>query len=283
LTKSVLDGYNVSIFAYGQTGTGKTHTMQGNGDEIGIQQYILQDLYNHKNKDKDMYNMTIALSCMEIYNETCIDLLRSQDNKLELKMDPQNKKIIAQGLREVVCNELQEALQCLIFAQKNRAVSSTSQNHRSSRSHLIVQISVCKMFLKHPEANSEEEQQNITPTCTTSQMYLIDLAGSEKINTSGASNPITDSETKHINKSLSALGNVMEGLRNRSAKPGQNAHIPYRDTKLTYFMSNVFRDKHSICCMIPHVAPSSLCFNESLRTLQFAERMSGIALNNVNQ
>ncbi|KAG2388510.1 hypothetical protein C9374_000674 [Naegleria lovaniensis] len=294
LTKSVLDGYNVSIFAYGQTGTGKTFTMQGSGEEIGIQQYILQDLYHQKQKDQSLCEMSIALSCLEIYNETCIDLLRSSDNKLDLKMDPQTKKIIAQGLREVVCNDVQEAIQCLVFAQKNRAVASTLQNHRSSRSHLIVQIGITKTFYQSETTLMQEDEDDSNQPINgmtnnnntiTSTMYLIDLAGSEKINTSSASNPITDSETKHINKSLSALGNVMESLRNRSAKPnmnGQAQHVPYRDTKLTYFMSNVFRDKHAIVCMIPHIAPSQMCFNESLRTLQFAERMSGIALT-VNQ
>ena len=267
--------------------------MQGSGEEPGIQQYILHDLYHQKAKDQTICEMSIALSCLEIYNETCIDLLRSNDNKLDLKMDPHTKKIIAQGLREVVCNDVQEAIQCLVFAQKNRAVASTLQNHRSSRSHLIVQISITKTFFQSEtfamdegEDASDQPQQipSNTSTTITSTMYLIDLAGSEKINTSSASNPITDSETKHINKSLSALGNVMESLRNRSAKPNMNnnngqTHVPYRDTKLTYFMSNVFRDKHAIVCMIPHIAPSQMCFNESLRTLQFAERMSGIALN----
>jgi len=253
----VLDGYNVSVFAYGQTGTGKTYTMQGNGDEYGIQQFMLQDLYNHKAKDQHMYDMSIGLSCLEIYNESCMDLLRSSDNKLELKMDSHSKKIVAQGLREVVCNELQEAIQCLIFAQKNRAVASTNQNQRSSRSHFIVQINVTKTF--HSQGSSmDDEDEEPQDSTVTSTLYLIDLAGSEKINTS-TSNPVQESETKHINKSLSALGNVMESLRKRS---------------------DVFRDKHAIVCMIPHIAPTSMCHSESSKTLQFAERMSGIALNN---
>ncbi|KAL9648723.1 hypothetical protein ABK040_003661 [Willaertia magna] len=266
LTKSVIDGYNVAIFCYGQTGTGKTYTMQGNGEEYGLQQFILKDLYQSRND----LGLNIGISCLEIYNETCIDLLRSSENKLELKTDPKTQKVFAQGLREVPCQSLDEALQCLVFAQKNRAVACTNQNARSSRSHFIVQINVMKQDESNEEGNT-----------SVSTLYLIDLAGSEKISTN--SNPLLDAETKHINKSLSTLGNVMENLRSKSQKSNNNGHVPYRDSKLTFLMSNVFRDKHAIVCMIPHIAPSSGCFYESLRTLQFAERMSGIALVQANQ
>ncbi|KAL9662880.1 hypothetical protein QQ045_027715 [Rhodiola kirilowii] len=246
LVRSVLDGYNVCIFAYGQTGSGKTFTMTGprelTEETLGVNYRALGDLFVLSEERKDIFNYDVSVQMIEIYNEQVRDLL---------------KGLNVPDANVVPVSTTQDVINLMNLGHKNRAVSATSLNERSSRSHSCVTVHV--------------QGKNLTSgTTLRGCMHLVDLAGSERVDKSEV---IGDrlKEAQHINKSLSALGDVISSLAQK------NAHVPYRNSKLTQLLQDSLGGQAKTL-MFVHIAPEPEAVGETLSTLKFAERVSTIEL-----
>ncbi|KAJ7970378.1 Kinesin-like protein [Quillaja saponaria] len=252
LIRSVLDGYNVCIFAYGQTGSGKTHTMTGPKESTketwGVNYRALNDLFNISQSRKSSLTYEIGVQMVEIYNEqhTLGILTQSQPSGLAV---PDASMHAVTSTADVM--ELMET------GLRNRAVGATAMNERSSRSHSVVTIHVRGMDLK-------------TSTSLHGNLHLVDLAGSERVDRSEVTGDRLR-EAQHINKSLSALGDVIFALAQKSP------HVPYRNSKLTQLLQSSLGG-HAKTLMFVQLNPDMNSFSESLSTLKFAERVSGIEL-----
>jgi kinesin family protein 5 len=218
VVRGVLDGYNGTIFAYGQTGSGKSFSMEGvKGDPhlMGIIPRMFNFLFGCiKEADPDV-EFQIKCSYLEIYMEKIMDLLDTKKTNLQVKED-KNKGIYVQDSTEVFVSSTDEMMEVMQAGSQNRSVAATRMNAVSSRSHSIFIVTV---------------QMKNTKTDTTKQgkLFCCDLAGSEKVEKTEAKGTTLD-EAKMINKSLSALGNVINALTEAKNK---NAFVPYRDSKLT--------------------------------------------------
>lgn len=205
---SVLDGYNVCIFAYGVTGSGKTFTMEGIYERIGL------DLFQQKTEREQTrtWAYDFHVSIFEIYNETIIDLLNLKNLNVGVKINPNNGLFHIPGLSQTHVTNPAEIRSLVAQGASNRSVSSTNCNEQSSRSHLV---SIINVHITTP--NGKEIQ---------SKVYLVDLAGSERLDKSGAVGVVAK-EAVFINKSLSALGDVI------NARFTKSPHVPYRNSTLT--------------------------------------------------
>ncbi|KAL3529350.1 hypothetical protein ACH5RR_008672 [Cinchona calisaya] len=243
LIQSVLDGYNVCIFAYGQTGSGKTYTMTGpdraSEEEWGVNYRALNNLFRISQNRKSTFSYEISVQMVEIYNEQVRDLLSIPD----ASMYP--------------VKATADVLHLMDVGLKNRAKSSTALNERSSRSHSIVSIHVRGVDQK-------------TRSSMHSSLHLVDLAGSERVDRSEVTGDRLK-EAQHINKSLSALGDVISALAQKSP------HIPYRNSKLTQVLQSSLGG-NAKTLMFVQLNPEASSFSESLSTLKFAERASGVEL-----
>ncbi|KAJ8559975.1 hypothetical protein K7X08_004033 [Anisodus acutangulus] len=246
LVQSVLDGYNVCIFAYGQTGSGKTHTMTGpdgaSEEDWGVNYRALNDLFRISQTRESTFKYEIKVQMMEIYNEQVRDLL-SSDAVPEASMFPVN------GTADV--------LDLMHTGLRNRAKGSTTMNERSSRSHSIVTIHVQGKDIK-------------SGSSMHSSLHLVDLAGSERVDRSEVTGDRLK-EAQHINKSLSALGDVIYALAQK------NAHIPYRNSKLTQVLQASLGGQAKTL-MFVQLNPEVISYSETMSTLKFAERASGVEL-----
>uniref|UniRef100_A0A8C9WSB4 Kinesin-like protein n=1 Tax=Scleropages formosus TaxID=113540 RepID=A0A8C9WSB4_SCLFO len=236
IVKDVLEGYNGTIFAYGQTSSGKTHTMEGNlhdPDGMGIIPRIVQDIFNY------IYSMDENL---EFHIKVCSVLLYV----LTWNNDGCTERF--------VCSP-EEVMDTIDEGKSNRHVAVTNMNEHSSRSHSIFLINV-------KQENTQTEQK------LSGKLYLVDLAGSEKVSKTGAEGAVLD-EAKNINKSLSSLGNVISALAEGST------YIPYRDSKMTRILQDSLggncRTTIVICC-----SPSSFNEAETKSTLMFGQRAKTI-------
>ncbi|RLN12122.1 hypothetical protein C2845_PM09G16070 [Panicum miliaceum] len=254
LIRSVLDGYNVCIFAYGQTGSGKTYTMTGPENatekEWGVNYRALNDLFHisHNRGDTIMYEISVQM--IEIYNEQIRDLLGSSGI---LNASQPNGLAVPDATLHPV-NSTSNVIQLMRVGLANRAVGSTALNERSSRSHSVVTIHIRGVDLK-------------TGATLRGALHLVDLAGSEKVDRSAVTGDRLK-EAQHINKSLSALGDVIFSLSQK------NAHVPYRNSKLT----QVLQSGHAKTLMFVQINPDVSSYSETLSTLKFAERVSGVEL-----
>ncbi|KAL0030034.1 hypothetical protein WJX79_002301 [Trebouxia sp. C0005] len=262
LIRSVLDGYNVCIFAYGQTGSGKTHTMAGTNIEQyegrGINYRALDDLFALNKKREAECEYQIQVQLLEIYNEQLRDLLDNSRShaRLDIRNTERSGLNVPDAIQvKVACT--QDVLNVMEIGQRNRSVAETKMNERSSRSHSVLTIIV-------------DGLNNVTGIRTHGCLHLIDLAGSERVGKSEATGDRLE-EAKHINKSLSALGDVMSALANKQS------HIPFRNSKLTQLLQD------SLCgqakaMMFVHIAPECSSYGESISTLGFGSRVSEITL-----
>ncbi|XP_022905390.1 protein claret segregational [Onthophagus taurus] len=257
LVQSALDGYHVCVFAYGQTGSGKTYTMQGNPSENdrGMIPRSVESLFKRISDLKIAgWTYEVEASFLEVYNEQIKDLLNPL-SKLphEIKYN-EGKGVIVTNL-EIKTVKSDSELQALIStADRNRAVAVTNYNEHSSRSH-----SVTKITLRGVGDNNT--------TILNGSINLVDLAGSENAKLSD-----TITETKHINKSLAALGNVMLALHNG------NRHVPYRNSKLTYLLGSCLGG-NSKTLMFLNIAPFQDCFSETINALRFAQQVKNVKMN----
>ncbi|KAG0501575.1 hypothetical protein HPP92_001647 [Vanilla planifolia] len=262
LSTSVLDGYNVCIFAYGQTGTGKTFTMEGTKEARGVNYRTLEELFRVVRERQGLFQYEISVSVLEVYNEQIHDLLLLGNQpgvttkRLEVRKASEGLHHVP-GLVEAHVNNLVEAWEVLQAGSKARSIGSTNANEHSSRSHCIHCVMVRGANLMNGE-------------CTRSKLWLIDLAGSERIAKTDAQGERLK-EAQSINKSLAALGDVISALANKSP------HIPFRNSKLTHLLQDSLGGD-SKTLMFVQISPCENDVSETLCSLNFATRVRGIEL-----
>ena len=254
---SVLDGYNGTVLAYGQTSSGKTYTMQGEMDEErtqGIIPRMINHVFKHiyKNEGTDFM---IKVSMIEIYQEKIRDLFDVSKVNLNIREDT-IKGIYVDGASERYVGCPNDVLALLEMGSANRAQAATNMNEHSSRSHSIFILTI----------NQTNKAEGVSKV---GKLYLVDLAGSEKISKTGATGHTLE-EAKIINKSLTTLGRVINNLTD-----GKSTHIPYRESKLTRVLQESLGG-NSKTCLIITCSPSIFNESESLSTLRFGERAKKI-------
>uniref|UniRef100_A0AAX7SYR2 Kinesin-like protein n=1 Tax=Astatotilapia calliptera TaxID=8154 RepID=A0AAX7SYR2_ASTCA len=249
IVKDVLGGYNGTIFAYGQTSSGKTHTMEGNLHDhqgMGIIPRIAEDIFEH------IFAMDENL---EFHIKVGVDSDVLTKTNLSVHEDKHRVPYV-KGCTERFVTSPEEVMDVIDEGKANRHVAVTNMNEHSSRSHSIFLINI-------KQENVETEQK------LSGKLYLVDLAGSEKVSKTGAEGAVLD-EAKNINKSLSALGNVISALAE-----GTKSHVPYRDSKMTRILQDSLggncRTTMFICC-----SPSSYNDTETKSTLMFGQRAKTI-------
>ncbi len=254
---SVLDGYNGTVLAYGQTSSGKTYTMQGEMDEEkrqGIIPRMINHVFKHiyKNEGTDFM---IKVSMIEIYQEKIRDLFDVSRVNLNIREDS-IKGIYVDGASERYVGGPNDVLNLLEIGSANRAQAATNMNEHSSRSHSIFILTI-------------NQTNKVEGFSKVGKLYLVDLAGSEKISKTGATGHTLE-EAKIINKSLTTLGRVINNLTD-----GKSTHIPYRESKLTRVLQESLGG-NSKTCLIITCSPSIYNESESLSTLRFGERAKKI-------
>ncbi|KAF1930082.1 kinesin-domain-containing protein [Didymella exigua CBS 183.55] len=255
----ILNGYNGTVFAYGQTGAGKSYTMMGSDidDDAGkgVIPRIVEQIFASILASPSNIEYTVRVSYMEIYMERIRDLLVPQNDNLAVH-EEKNRGVYVKGLLEVYVSSVDEVYEVLRRGGQSRAVSATNMNAESSRSHSILVVTVT--------------QKNVeTGSMKSGQLFLVDLAGSEKVGKTGASGQTLE-EAKKINKSLSALGMVINSLTDSKA-----SHVPYRDSKLTRILQESLGG-NSRTTLIINCSPSSYNDVETLSTLRFGMRAKTI-------
>lgn len=260
LIESLMEGYNGTIFAYGQTSSGKTHTMMGVPQDQELKGIIprsfdhIMSIMVSASEKKFM----VRCSIVEIYNEDIFDLLRNEKNrpKLDLRHSPSSGFFI-KDMTQVLVNSQDDMMRVLNIGNKNRTVSETAMNVNSSRSHTLMIVNV---------ESVEGLENSVKPRVTQSKLNLVDLAGSERVGKSGINSDVQIKECTKINLSLSALGNVISALVD-----GKTGHIPYRDSKLTRILQDSLGG-NTKTVMVAAFSPSFSNYNETLGTLRYAAR-----------
>ncbi|KAH0997792.1 hypothetical protein GBA52_021656 [Prunus armeniaca] len=264
LVRSVLDGYNACIFAYGQTGSGKTYTMSGpdltTEESWGVNYRALRDLFQMSKARVDIVRYEVAVQMIEIYNEQVRDLLVSDGSNRRYPYysyisQLNGLNVPDASLVPVTCT--QDVLELMKIGQKNRAVGATALNERSSRSHSVLTVHIY---------GKELATGSILRGC----LHLVDLAGSERVDKSEAVGERLK-EAQHINRSLSALGDVISALAQKST------HVPYRNSKLTQVLQDSLGGAAKTM-MFVHINPELNALGETISTLKFAERVASIEL-----
>ena len=216
IVKSTMIGINSTIFAYGQTSTGKTHTMFGSPEDPGITRLAVADIFKSINNDNSRQYLMRG-SYMEIYNEMIKDLLKPENNNLKVHQHPTGEVFVGE-LSERMLTSFQDVMNLLEVGDRNRHVGETNMNELSSRSHTIFRMTI--------------ESQDKAGLVRVSLLNLVDLAGSERVGHTGAEGQRLV-EGGHINKSLLSLGTVIAKL-----SEGDSSHIPFRDSKLTRILQS---------------------------------------------
>lgn len=261
LVDSVLEGYNGTIFAYGQTGTGKTFTMEGvRSDPVlrGVIPNSFEHIFTHIARTQNQQYLVRA-SYLEIYQEDIRDLLsKDQSRRLELKERP-DTGVYVKDLQSFVCKSVKEIEHVMNVGNQNRAVGATNMNEHSSRSHAIFIVTI---ECSEPGADGENHIR-------VGKLNMVDLAGSERQTKTGATGERLKEATK-INLSLSALGNVISALVD-----GKSTHVPYRDSKLTRLLQDSLGG-NARTVMVANIGPASYNFEETITTLRYANRAKNI-------
>nr|XP_032833899.1 kinesin-like protein KIF18A [Petromyzon marinus] len=255
LVEGTLNGFNCTVFAYGATGSGKTHTMLGAPGNPGVMFHTMVSLYRHINDVRDEKRCDVAISYLEVYNEQIRDLL-IPSGPLAVHEDPQ-KGVTVKNLTLHQPQTAEELLQMLERGNLNRTQHPTDANATSSRSHALLQIYV----------KQQERLAGISQSVRVAKMCLIDLAGSERA-TVTANRGARFREGANINRSLLALGNCINALADPKNK---NQHIPYRNSKLTRLLKDSLGGNCQTI-MIAAVSPSSLSLEDTYNTLKYANR-----------
>lgn len=283
IIQSFLGGYNCTIFCYGQTGAGKTHTMMGPLDQLyetnspshGLIPRIINYIFNDKQKVNNIITGGNADKCknikinakicvMELYQESIIDLLcdqvkneKNDKNELKIKEDPK-KGMYVLGITEREIYNAKGAKDYILMGLKSRHVAATEMNAESSRSHLLFSIYASTSYI-NPKGGAVSK---------SSRLHLIDLAGSERQKKTKAQGERIK-EACMINKSLSTLGNVINALVENYE--GKNKYIPFRDSKLTYFLKDSLGG-NSKTTIVANISCSLIQMNETISTLKFVTR-----------
>ncbi|XP_020295701.1 kinesin-like protein KIF18A [Pseudomyrmex gracilis] len=253
LISSLLEGYNCSVFAYGATGAGKTHTMLGNKEDPGITYRTVAELFSEIETQSKHREFNLGVTYLEIYNENVQDLLH-KSGPLHLREDGRCGVIVA-GLEPIAIQSAKELLTLLAEGNKNRTQHPTDANKESSRSHAVFQVYI-KILNK-----LDNQVQRV-------KLSMIDLAGSERASATGCKG-VRFKEGANINKSLLALGNCINNLADGIK------HIPYRDSKLTRLLKDSLGG-NCYTVMIANVGPSSMTYEDTYNTLRYANRAKKI-------
>ncbi|XP_069905742.1 kinesin-like protein KIF21A isoform X11 [Oryctolagus cuniculus] len=300
LIEGCFEGYNATVFAYGQTGAGKTYTM-GTGFDVNImeeEQGIISRAVKHLFKSIEEKKHTaiknglpppdfkVNAQFLELYNEEVLDLfdttrdIDSKNKKSNIRIhEDSTGGIYTVGVTTRTVNTESEMMQCLKLGALSRTTASTQMNVQSSRSHAIFTIHVCQtrmcpqMDAENATDNkmiSESSQMNEFETLTA-KFHFVDLAGSERLKRTGATGERAK-EGISINCGLLALGNVISALGDKSKRA---THVPYRDSKLTRLLQDSLGG-NSQTIMIACVSPSDRDFMETLNTLKYANRARNI-------
>ncbi|XJO73607.1 hypothetical protein BDV3_004562 [Batrachochytrium dendrobatidis] len=257
LVESCMKGINGTIFAYGQTSSGKTHTMMGDESEPGIILLAVENIFRHISKNQDS-EFLLRVSYLEIYNEVIRDLLEPGNINLKIH-ETINRDIFVGNLSEHVVSSAVQIKEILAIGEGNRHIGETNMNDKSSRSHTIFKMVVESRFRKD---NADAVK--------VSQLNLVDLAGSERVGHTGAEG-IRLKEGGHINKSLLTLSTVIGKL----SDGGDKRHIPYRDSKLTRILQPSIGGNANTA-IICTITPAQLHSDETHSTLRFASRAKTI-------
>ncbi|CDW79952.1 UNKNOWN [Stylonychia lemnae] len=268
---SVLEGFNGTIFTYGQTGTGKTHTMVGSyvpisNEQRGIIPRSLEYLFQRIKDDEGSQNT---------YDISIQDLLEPDNAEVKIREDP-IQGVFVSGLQWVSINSTKRGMQVFSNGEKNRSTSFTKLNAHSSRSHAVFMVKIEKRK-EFKIQNFDQKASNGINTgyengngnydqMTQSMLYLVDLAGSERVKKSQVSSSRLD-EAKKINFSLAALGNCIHALTEQKT----NTHVPFRDSKLTRILSDSLGG-NSKTALVVTIGPSKEHVEETIMSLQFAQR-----------
>lgn len=269
IASSCLAGYNGTIFAYGQTGAGKTYTILGpsasennevaDNVQLGLLPRSIEFIFSSVKKEvKKCAGLEFLIKCsfLEIYNEQINDLINPDLKSLQIREDTK-KGVYVEGLLLETVSNVEETMELLLRGTRNRHVGATSMNKESSRSHSVFSLAI----------ESKEKKENVW-NFRSSVFHLIDLAGSERQKSTEAAGERLK-EAGMINKSLSVLGNVINSLVDISE--GKNRHVHYRDSKLTYLLKDSLGG-NSKTCIIANISSSNSSYGETLSTLRFAER-----------
>eukprot|EP00939_MAST-03C_sp_MAST-3C-sp1_P000556 g556.t1 len=278
LVTSVMDGFNVCVFAYGQTGSGKTYTMEGTKDDRGIYWRSLSKLFEMKRaRESTGWKVDIRVSLLEVYNESIRDLLAAGEvngetpgvktrsaasakrgKGLSIKLRRETGENYVEGLSKPSVKTLEEIRRYMKIGKKVRSVGATDMNEHSSRSHCMLSVYV--------ESTAPRDGKGFF----RGKLHLVDLAGSERLSKSKATGQ-RQKETKLINKSLSALGDVI------AAQANHHGHVPYRNSTLTYLLQDSLGG-NSKTLMIAQVSPTAYNADESYCTLEFSSRTRCVEL-----
>ena len=285
VVSDVLRGFNGTIFAYGQTGTGKTYTMgileTVYDERAGIIPRAISQIFDHV-AAQETAEIHVTLSFLQIYRESIQDLLatasgelRGPDENLVIREDP-HRGFYVEGLQEYSVRNYGEAEALLNLGLESRAIASTLMNVTSSRSHTILTLNLQQHFERSDDAGEgRPPRAPNTPggrgysRTVKSKLLMVDLAGSERVRRT-ISKGTRLSEAKSINTSLSALGNVIAAL----ADPSQG-HIPYRDSKLTRLLQDSLGGTASTA-LVATIGPAAINYGETLSTLLFAARCMAV-------
>ncbi|CAG5133085.1 unnamed protein product [Candidula unifasciata] len=260
IVTSCVDGYNVCLLAYGQTGSGKTFTMMGPENNPGINIRAISELLKICEERRETKTYTLKISMVEIYNETVQDLLTDDAKTLEIQIIGNIVKI--PNITEVPVNHVKDIKRVMQQGDSNRKTASTKMNSSSSRSHLVLMLTV-------------EGEDKVTGAISKGVLTLCDLAGSERISKSEATGQRLV-EAAAINKSLSALGQVFSALRE------SQLHIPYRNSKLTQILKPCLGGDAKACLFV-NVSPDASNFPETCNTLEFGSNARQVALGQAKQ
>jgi hypothetical protein len=255
LVQSAVDGYNVTMFAYGQTGAGKTFTMAGVPGNLGVSPRTIQHIFKILAENESRFQFTVMASMLELYRNDLVDLLNKSDpkaakTKLNIRQE-KNGAVTIEHLIEEECASAEELESVLERGNKQRTVAATAMNSESSRSHLVLMIRIISV-------NKETKEQ------LRGKLLICDLAGSERLSKSQVSGD-AQKEAIEINKSLTSLGDVIEGLT-KGAKV-----IPYRNHKLTQLMQDSLGGSAKTLMFI-NCSPASSNQDETVMALKYAQR-----------
>ena len=268
IIKSSVQGYNGTIFAYGQTGSGKTFTISGAPSNFayrGIIPRSISRLFNEIST-KPEYEFNIQVSYLEIYNEIMFDLLpevgKFLGERANIEFQEDNKgNVIVKGLTKHKVTNEEECFNLLFEGESNRTISEHKLNQGSSRSHCLFMIQL--------EMKSKIES---TEKIMVSKLNFVDLAGSERVKKTGSTG-VTLKEATYINRSLTFLEQVVVALTERKGRA--NDHVPYRQSKLTHILKDSIGGNCKTV-MVANIWPEEQFLQETLSTLNFAQRMGGV-------
>jgi len=274
----VLGGYNCCVFAFGQTGAGKSYTMMGDlrsdPSKYGLIPRICHGLFESqeaKAAQAEGTEMIVTFSHMEIYNENVRDLLANPSSGFLRVREHPRQGVFVSNLTTISVTKFEDIMSLISVGDKNRTVASTQLNAHSSRSHAIVTLTVIQ--------RSRNAPKNGLPTSAlqqrTGRVHLVDLAGSERVTFSGAKGDRLR-EANNINRSLSVLGDVIKCLGDSRFR-SQKVHVPYRNSTLTMVLKDSLGgNAHAI--MIANISPGSYDYEETISTLKYADRAKRVRM-----